>query len=94
MANGSPWHRKNYQKLGTASLVETTNSLGALPTRNFSTGSFVDYKNITGETRFEEEIQERGGEGSTTHACMPGCIIRCSNIYADKAGKRIQSTRI
>ena len=29
----------------------------------------------------------RGGE--TTHACMPGCLIQCSNVYADKDGNEI-----
>ena len=31
----------------------------------------------------------RGGE--TAHACMPGCIIECSNVYADADGKEIVS---
>ncbi|OIJ12563.1 hypothetical protein BKP37_14145 [Anaerobacillus alkalilacustris] len=84
----TPGTAKILPELGTASLVETTNTLGALPTRNFSTGAIEGYKNITGET-LRETIIERGGEGSTTHACMPGCIIRCSNVYADKSGKRI-----
>ncbi len=83
----TPGTAKVLPELGTASLVETTNALGALPTRNFSTGAIEDYKNITGEA-LRETIVERGGEGSPTHACMPGCIIRCSNVYVDKAGKR------
>jgi len=82
----APGTSKILPELGTASLVETTNALGALPTRNFSIGTMEGYKNITGET-LRETILERGGEGSPTHACMPGCIIRCSNVYADKTGK-------
>jgi len=31
----------------------------------------------------------RGGE--PTHACMPGCLIECSNIYVDAAGKELVS---
>src|SRR4029450_8528378 len=31
----------------------------------------------------------RGGE--QTHACMPGCIIQCSNLYADASGKEVVS---
>jgi len=38
-----------------------------------------------------EIILARGGEGNTTHACMPGCIIRCSNIFAGEDGKAIVS---
>ena len=36
-----------------------------------------------------EQNLERGGE--TTHACMPGCQIQCSNVYADKDGKELVS---
>src|SRR5438309_6726949 len=31
----------------------------------------------------------RGGE--QTHACMPGCVIQCSNVYVDASGKEIVS---
>jgi aldehyde:ferredoxin oxidoreductase len=31
----------------------------------------------------------RGGE--PTHACMPGCMIQCSNVYVDANGKEIVS---
>ena len=36
-------------------------------------------------------IIARGGEGEPTHACMPGCTIRCSNNYPDSNGKSIVS---
>ncbi|MEZ4605319.1 MAG: hypothetical protein R2865_00525 [Deinococcales bacterium] len=26
--------------------------------------------------------------GKHTHACMPGCVIQCSNVYVDASGKR------
>ncbi|MCT8139187.1 aldehyde ferredoxin oxidoreductase [Anaerobacillus sp. CMMVII] len=84
----TPGTAKVLPELGTSSLVETTNALGALPTRNFSVGSMENYKNITGET-LRQTILERGGEGTPTHACMPGCIIRCSNVFVDKAGKKV-----
>ncbi|WP_219723265.1 aldehyde ferredoxin oxidoreductase C-terminal domain-containing protein [Bacillus sp. Marseille-P3661] len=86
----TPGTGQTFPELGTAALVKTTNALGALPTRNFSEGSFEKHENISGET-MRETILERGGEGSTTHACMPGCMIRCSNIYADKDGKMVTS---
>lgn len=38
-----------------------------------------------------ELLLQRGGEAETTHACMPGCTIRCSNVYADENGKTIVS---
>jgi aldehyde:ferredoxin oxidoreductase len=31
----------------------------------------------------------RGGE--QTHACMPGCVIQCSNVYHDAGGKEVVS---
>jgi aldehyde:ferredoxin oxidoreductase len=31
----------------------------------------------------------RGGE--QTHACMPGCVIQCSNVYHDASGKEVVS---
>src|SRR5438445_663703 len=31
----------------------------------------------------------RGGEH--THACMPGCVIQCSNVYVDASGKEVVS---
>jgi aldehyde:ferredoxin oxidoreductase len=34
-------------------------------------------------------LLNRGGEAETSHACMAGCIIRCSNIYADAGGKAV-----
>ena len=39
-----------------------------------------------------ETIVNRGGEGKTGLACMSGCLIKCSNIYPDAAGKKICST--
>jgi aldehyde:ferredoxin oxidoreductase len=38
-----------------------------------------------------DTIIERGGDGEPTHACMPGCTIRCSNNYADLDGHSIVS---
>ena len=44
--------------------------------------------NETGEAIFEQN-EARGGE--TAHACMPGCQIKCSNVYVDKAGEEVVS---
>ena len=68
---------------GTDVLVNILNEAGGLPTRNFSTGRFEGANNIGGET-LHETCKERGGK--TGHACSPGCIIRCSNIYKAKDG--------
>lgn len=34
-----------------------------------------------------EVILKRGGEGKSTHACMTGCVIQCSNAFADEKGE-------
>lgn len=36
-------------------------------------------------------ILERGGEGATSHACMVGCLVKCSNIFPDRDGKKVCS---
>jgi aldehyde:ferredoxin oxidoreductase len=77
-----------YADYGTASLARMSNGFGALPTRNFSSGNFEGLETISGEY-LRQTILERGGEGETTHACMAGCTIRCSNCYADSSGKSI-----
>ncbi|MDA8235666.1 MAG: aldehyde ferredoxin oxidoreductase [Clostridia bacterium] len=73
-------------KYGTAVLVNIINNVGALPTRNFSTGTFEEVNQISGEAM--TELQTKRG-GKVGHACTPGCIIRCSNIYVDKDGNEI-----
>jgi aldehyde:ferredoxin oxidoreductase len=79
-----------YSDYGTPAMVHMTDGLGALPTRNFSSGTFEFADEISGEN-LRELILTRNGEGKTTHACMPGCIIRCSNIFAGTDGKTIVS---
>lgn len=70
--------------LGTAVLVNIVNALGALPTRNYSSGQFEKAEDISGENLAKIQ-SERGGK--TGHACHPGCVIRCSNIYNDENGE-------
>lgn len=79
-----------YRTLGTPALSRLVNGLGGLPVNNYSCGEFNQIDNISGENLFKI-IEERGGEGRTSHACMPGCVIQCSNIYPDKEGNTIVS---
>ena len=79
-----------YSDYGTPAMVHLTDGFGGLPTRNFSSGTFEYADDISGE-KMRELILARDGEGNTTHACMPGCIIRCSNIFAGEDGKTIVS---
>jgi aldehyde:ferredoxin oxidoreductase len=78
---------------GTAVLVNIINEAGGLPTRNFSTGQFEGAAKISGEM-IAETIERRcadGGEGQTGHACHPGCIIKCSNIFPNEDGSHMVS---
>jgi aldehyde:ferredoxin oxidoreductase len=79
-----------YSDYGTPAMVHMADGFGGLPTRNFSSGAFEFADDISGE-KLRELILARGGEGNTTHSCMPGCIIRCSNIFAGEDGKTIVS---
>lgn len=79
-----------YKQYGTAAMLNNTNALGALPTRNFSRGAFEGSDSIDGYAVYNT-IVSRGGEGSPTHACMPGCLVRCSNIFPDRDGKALVS---
>jgi len=71
---------------GTAALVNVLNEAGGLPTRNFSSGRFEGAGKIGGEA-IAEAVEERGGAGMTGHACHPGCVIRCSNVYPYEDGR-------
>lgn len=77
-----------YRDYGTASVSRMSDSLGGLPTRNFSSGHFEGVEQISAEC-LRQTIQERGGEGKPSHACMPGCVIRSSNVFAGLDGKTI-----
>ncbi|MCU0486064.1 MAG: aldehyde ferredoxin oxidoreductase [Anaerolineales bacterium] len=79
-----------FSQYGTAANARMTDGFGSLPTRNFSSGRFEGLETISGEY-MRQVILERGGEGDPTHACMPGCTIRCSNCYAGEDGKAIVS---
>lgn len=78
---------------GTAVLINILNEAGGLPTRNFSSGYFEGAVKISGEAIAEtvEKRCQNGGEGTMGHACHPGCIIKCSNIYPDEDGKALVS---
>jgi aldehyde:ferredoxin oxidoreductase len=82
-----------YAKLGTMGMADVQNYMGGLPVRNFSAGQLVD---VSGGEKFKLGADHigplntgRGGE--QTHACMPGCVIQCSNVYHDAAGKEVVS---
>ena len=81
-----------FQQTGTAMVADYTNHVGGIPVRNFSSGRSIDTDEAPfrlGGDFLREQNLERGGE--QTHACMPGCIIQCSNVYADADGNEVVS---
>jgi aldehyde:ferredoxin oxidoreductase len=82
-----------YAKVGTMGMADVQNQLGGLPVRNFSAGQLA---NLSAGEQFKmggdyigQLNTSRGGE--QTHACMPGCVIQCSNVYHDAGGKEVVS---
>lgn len=81
-----------FQETGTAMVADYTNHVGGIPVRNFTGGQAVDTEKglfKLGGDFLREQNLARGGE--QTHACMPGCIIQCSNVYADADGNEVVS---
>jgi aldehyde:ferredoxin oxidoreductase len=77
------------KQLGTPILVNMINAAGCLPTKNYSVGQFEGAEKISGEHMVE--IMATRPNAKPIHRCMTGCIIGCSNVYTDKAGKEIVS---
>lgn len=81
-----------YTNIGTMAMADYTNHVGGLPTRNFTSGQAADT---------DQELFKMGGDfirnlnlergGDHSHACMPGCVIQCSNVYVDENGEEIAS---
>src|SRR5580693_655331 len=68
-----------YRELGTATNLLTFNRFGALPTRNFQSGTFEEAGNISPE-------QLTATRSKTRRSCM-ACTIGCEHIYGTgKAG--------
>jgi aldehyde:ferredoxin oxidoreductase len=73
-----------YRELGTAANLLTFNRLGALPTRNFQSGTFEGAANISPE-------YIRTTHARTRASCV-ACTIGCEHIYSigDAAGVRLE----
>lgn len=73
-------------------MADYTNHVGGIPVNNFTLGAQVNDTEETftmGGTYVTELNNSRGG--NHTHACMPGCVIQCSNVYHDAQGKEMTS---
>ncbi|MCC7354217.1 MAG: aldehyde ferredoxin oxidoreductase family protein, partial [Anaerolineae bacterium] len=56
-------------KYGTANIVESQDFNGGLPTRNFTSGTFRGFENLTGPRMYETILKER----DTCYACATKC---------------------
>lgn len=80
-----------FPTFGTVMSLDTVRALGGLPVHNFRSGDVDgEHPQLTAEG-VRETILERGGAGTPTHACMHGCVIRCSNVFPDAEGRSIVS---
>ncbi|MEA3440101.1 MAG: aldehyde ferredoxin oxidoreductase C-terminal domain-containing protein [Chloroflexota bacterium] len=79
-----------YRDYSTVAMVKMCEGFGALPTRNFSTGSFEGADRISGDT-MRQVMLDRSGECEVAHACMTGCTIQSSNVFCDSDGNEIVS---
>ena len=77
------------EALGSAFLINVTQSMTCLATRNFSAGQYEKAQDISGEHMVE--IINSRPMGDAKHSCMRGCIINCSQVYTDADGVPITS---
>ena len=76
-----------FAKYGTPFAVANSGNQGTLPWKNYRSGRPRDFRAVSGEV-IQKNLFERGGK---MHACMPGCVVRCSIIYPDVDGKHLAS---
>lgn len=79
-----------YRDYGTQAMPQMTQQFAALPTRNFARGTFDNVEKIGGEA-MREFILARGKPSDPSHACMAGCVIKCSNVFGGEDGRIIVS---
>jgi len=79
-----------YRDYGTAAIAPMCQTFAALPSRNFSRGTFEKMENISGDA-LRAFTLERGKPSDPSHACMAGCTIKCSNVFGGEDGKIIVS---
>ena len=79
-----------YRDYGTAGMAHMSDGFGGIPSYNFSKGHFEKVDDISGET-LRDFLLTRGKPSETSHACMAGCTIKCSNIFGGEDGKMVVS---
>jgi len=71
--------------MGTPVLVNMINALGAMPTQNFTKGRNDQAESLSAEHM--AELSKTRPNFKMSHKCMDGCMVSCSNIFTDEAGK-------
>lgn len=77
-----------FPQFGTAMLVDVVNEMGALPTRNYSTGRFERVENLSSQ---KVEAEQARRKAPKRHACQTGCPIACSPSYLGPDGQHLTS---
>jgi len=78
---------QSLSKFGTPRVINFLSQLGSMPSWNYHGGPVKGIESIYGET-ISEVNQSRGGR---MHACMPGCVVRCSIVFNGEDGQHLTS---
>lgn len=79
-----------YNAIGTMGMADFQNAFGGLPVRNFREGRLALPEAFRMGGQYIAPLNRARG-GKHTHACMPGCVIQCSNVIVDEKGEEVVS---
>ena len=79
-----------YNAIGTMGMADFQNAFGGLPVRNFREGRLAPPEAFRMGGQYIAPLNKSRG-GKHTHACMPGCVIQCSNVIVDERGEEVVS---
>jgi aldehyde:ferredoxin oxidoreductase len=79
-----------YNAIGTMGMADFQNAFGGLPVRNFREGRLAPPEAFRMGGQYIAPLNKSRG-GKHTHACMPGCVIQCSNVIVDEKGEEVVS---
>ncbi|HAR69159.1 MAG TPA: aldehyde ferredoxin oxidoreductase [Thermus scotoductus] len=85
-----PLVMKFYNAIGTMGMADFQNAFGGLPVRNFRQGQLASPEEFRMGGQYIAPLNKARG-GKHTHACMPGCVIQCSNVIVDEKGEEVVS---
>ncbi|MEX2523426.1 MAG: aldehyde ferredoxin oxidoreductase N-terminal domain-containing protein [Gammaproteobacteria bacterium] len=74
-------------KWGTSAAVPFANMMNTFPYKNRTEGQNPEFEGLDG-AKIVASFEQRGGG---MHACMNGCIVKCSNVVHDEKGNYVTS---